>query len=285
MNWLILTLISVLFRSVYGVMTKVMSNKFNAISVYGQAVALPFAAVIISITISPFIGGFSAESNLSLAAIILTALGQGLGNIAYFVAIKDLQNSTAQVAFSSILIFNTVLAVLFLGLDLSLINIIGIFVLMLAILMVVSGKIQIHKKGFAWMLLSALLFSIFQLASSELSKQVSAPAYLVIAYGGAAITATLLKFKEVKKDFKVIIKSNELKLVPFQTAALSLGNFLFAYYAYRSAPEPSKVAILLTSQIVLTVLLSYFFLKEKSHLALKVLASILVIIAAYLIKL
>jgi drug/metabolite transporter (DMT)-like permease len=42
--------------------------------------------------------------------------------------------------------------------------------------------------------------------------------------------------------------------------------------------------MLLTSQVVLTVILSYFFLKEKGHVYRKIGAAILVVISAFLIK-
>ncbi len=229
MNWLALTFVSIIFRSFYGLMTKIMSNRMKSLSIYGQAAALPLAAAIISILISPLVGGFNISNKFSLFTAILVVLGQGIGNITYFEAIKSLHNSTAQIAFSSILIFNTIFSVLFLNLRLTPLNFLGIFLLMGAILMVVAGKMEFNKKGIFWMVVSAALF-------------------------------------------------------PFYTASFSLGNFIFAYWAYRSAPQASKVAILLTSQVVLTVILSYFFLKEKSHLMIKLFAGILVIVAAFLIK-
>lgn len=284
MDWLALTFVSIIFRSFYGLMTKIMSNKMKSLSVHGQAAALPLAAAVISILISPLVGGFSISNKFSFFTVILVVLGQGLGNITYFEAIKSLHNSTAQIAFSSILIFNTIFSVLFLNLRLTPLNFMGIFLLMGAILMVVAGKMEFNKKGIFWMVISAALFAVFQLSSSELSKQVSAASYLVIAYLGAALVVILIKFKDIKKDLKTIIKNPEIGRVPFYTASFSLGNFIFAYWAYRSAPQASKVAILLTSQVVLTVILSYFFLKEKNHLMIKLFAGILVIIAAFLIK-
>ena len=73
--------------------------------------------------------------------------------------------------------------------------------------------------------------------------------------------------------------------IPLLTALPSVGNFLFAYYAYKIAPEPTKVAILLTSQVVFTVILSYIFLKERDHVWRKVFAAVLVLISAALIRL
>jgi len=210
-------------------------------------------------------------------------LSQGIGNITYFSSIKNLTNGTAQITFSSILLFNTMLSLIFLNLHLSLINVFGLVLLMLAIVSVVTGKIELHRKGVLLMILSAFIFSIFQLSSGVISKQVGAATYLLIAYLGAALVVFTLKWRVVIKDLSVASRRSTLG-IPLLTAIPSLGNFLFAYYAYRAAPQPAKVAMLLTSQVVVTVFLSYFFLKEKGHILRKVAAAALVIVSAVMIK-
>lgn len=285
MSWLLLTFLSILFRSIYGVLTKVLSNVVKT-SVYTQAVLLPLSAGLIAILISPFIGGFSyQEGRVSLIAVLLVVLGQGLGNIVYFAAIKRLTNSTGQIAFSSILVFNTLLSVVFLGLTLSTLNIIGVILLMLAIVSVTTGKIKFDARGVLLMMFAALLFAVFQLSSSVVSAQVSAALYLVLAYLGAASVAFVLKFKQVVSDLKQVKDKKITFGVPAITALPSIGNFLFAYYAYKIAPEPAKVAILLTSQVVFTVILSYIFLHERDHVWRKVFAAVLVVASAALIRL
>lgn len=283
MSWLILTALSVIFRAIYGVMTKVLSNRVE-VSVYTQATLLPLAGALIAVLISPFVGGLQFDfSGVDLLAVTLVILGQGLGNITYFASIKNLTNGTAQIAFSSILLFNTFLSLVFLDLSLSLLNVFGLVLLMLAIVSVVTGKVELHRKGVGLMVLSAFLFSVFQLSSAEISKQVGAATYLLIAYLGAAAVVFALKWKVIIKDLSKTEKRSSFT-IPLVTAIPSVGNFLFAYYAYRSAPEPAKVAILLTSQVVLTVFLSYFFLKEKGHVLRKTGAAVLVVFAAIFIK-
>ncbi len=283
MSWIFFTALSVIFRAIYGVMSKVLSSRLK-VSAYTQATLLLLAGASIALIASPLLGGLNLDfSGVSLVAVLLVVFGQGFGNILYFSAIKNLTNSTTQIAFSSILFFNTFLSIVFLNLSLSFVNVIGLFLLMLAILSVVTGKIEIHRKGVAMIVLSAFLFSIFQLASSEISKQVGAATYLMISYLGAATVIFGFKWKIVLRDMSSEKKSSTV-FVPLLTALPSVGNFLFAYYAYRSAPQPAKVAILLTSQVVLTVFLSYFFLKEKGHLTRKIFAAALVVVAAFLIK-
>lgn len=284
MNWLTLTFLSIISRSFYGLMTKVLSNKVK-VSIYTQACLLSLAGAVITFIFSPLIGGFSfITSDVNIVTLILVVLGQGLGNIVYFASIQHLTNATAQIAFSSILLFNTILALLFLNLHLNVFNILGIVTLLTAILSVINGKVAYHKKGIFLMLLAAFLFAIFQLASSELSKQVSASAYLLIAYLGSSIVVFSLNAKVILKDISSSTDYSTLFGVPFLTAVPSIGNFLFAYYAYRIAPHPAKVAMLLSSQIVLTVILSYYFLNEKANIRRNIIAGLLVILSAILIK-
>jgi len=284
MDWLLLTFISIVFRSVYGVMTKVLSNRVKA-SVYTQGALLSLAGAVVALILSPLLGGLHFDfSQISVLSVILVALGQGLGNITYFAAIKNLTNGTAQIAFSSILLFNTVLSLLFLNLHLSLLNVFGLLLLLLAILSVVNGKVEFHVKGAVLMVLAAFLFSIFQLSSAEMSKQVGAATYLIIAYLGSVLVIASIKGSAIVRDLRSAGKRSTLGL-PLLTALPSIGNFLFAYYAYREAPEAPKVAMLLTAQVVLTVFLSYFFLKEHGNLPRKVAAAVLVVASAALIKL
>jgi drug/metabolite transporter (DMT)-like permease len=283
MDWLLLAFFSVISRAIYGVLSKVLSGKVKA-SAYTQAATLLFAGGLISLLISPIVGGLSFNfAHVSLVTVALVIFGQGLGNILYFLAIKNLTNGTAQITFSSILIFNTFLGIAFLNLHLSLINTFGLVILMLAILSAVNGKVEINKNGVSLMVLSALLFSVFQLSSADLSKHVGAATYLLIAYFGGALVIFALKSKTIIKDLSLPGRRTTLGF-PLITAVPSLGNFAFAYYAYRNAPQPAKVAMLLTSQVVFTVFLSYFFLKEKDHFLRKSVAAILVVIAAVLIK-
>lgn len=284
MSWLAFTFLSIISRSIYGLMTKVLSNQLK-ISAYSQAVVLLGSAGFVSLLLSPLLGGVTSDfSEVSIIAISLVILGQVFGNILYFTAIKDLTGGTAQIAFSSVLIFNALLAVIFLNLHLNLVNVLGIVLLMIAIVSVTSGKIELNKRGVTLMILSALMFSIFQLASAELAGQVSAATYLLLAYFGSAMIIFVIKPRVIYRDIASKKTTRRVAIIGFATAVPSVGNFLFAYYAYRDAPEPAKVAMLLTAQVVLTVILAYFFLKERNHLWRKLLAAVLVLASAFMIK-
>lgn len=283
MNWLLFTAVAILFRAVLGIMTKVLSNKLQASS-YTQAFLMLSAAFMVALVSLPFLGGFNLGSNTSFGLVLLVALSQGLGNIIYFAALRHLTNGTAQITFSSILLFNTGFAVLFMNLDLSLLNFLGVLVLMGAILLATTGKVEINMRGVILMLFAAASFAVFQLASGELSKQVSAATYLLVSYGGAAVMIFFAGMRKIISDIKRVRSKELLIKIPLLTALPSVGNFLFAYYAYRAAPEPARAAMLMTAQVVVTVILSYFLLREQDHVWRKVVASVLVVCSAFLIK-
>jgi uncharacterized membrane protein len=60
--------------------------------------------------------------------------------------------------------------------------------------------------------------------------------------------------------------------------------YLFSYYAFQAAPDRGIVVVLLTTQVVLSVILGIIFLKERANMALKIYAAIIALIASLLIK-
>jgi drug/metabolite transporter (DMT)-like permease len=265
-------------------MTKVLSNKLK-VSAYTQATLLSLLAGGAAILTSPLLGGISLTLNLEMVFMIaLIVISSGLGSVMYFEGMKNLTSGTAQISFSTILIFNVILSLIFLNLHLSPLNIFGIVLLMVAVLSVTTGKVELNKSGVIKMVISAFLFSIFQLTTSKISTQVSAATYMVIAYLGTVAVIVIYKGKTIAKDLRKTIDKKSLLVTPLLAASLSLGNYIFSYYAYRTAPEPTKVAMLLTSQVVVAVLLSYVFLNEKQQLGKKIMAAVLVVISAILIK-
>jgi len=283
--WLILTAISIIFRASYGVLTKILSNKIPG-SAYTQTALLTIGGIISSLFLYPlFVEKAFIFMEINWLTISLVILSQGFGVITYFAAIKNLTNSTAQISFSSILIFNTILAVVFMGLKLSMINIFGVVLLGTAILSVTFGKIDIHNpKAITLMIFSAFLFSIFQLSSSELSQQAGPVAYLIISYMGGGIVAISLKGKIIINEIIGFKNKKHAFGLAIITALPNTAYFACAYFAYRMADDPPKVAILLTGQVVLTVFLSYLFLGEKDHMWRKIGAAVLIVISAALIK-
>jgi len=182
---------------------------------------------------------------------------------------------TTQIAFSSILIWGGILSTLFLGSRFTIIQIIGMVVMLLAILLV-----QYNEKGFKFnkgvlmIVGSAGLFSIFQVASADISGIVSTGAYLVLNYFGSSVIVAAFYFKKILKDLPIIVSQlRETATTTLFASGASLLYFLFSYFAYQVAPDKGVVVVLLTSQVTLSIIFGIIFLKEHENVGKKFLAN------------
>lgn len=287
MNWLLLTILAISSRAVYSIAAKLLSNRVK-VAASTQAVLLTTGAGILTLLVSPMIGGISPHGlGVLWFTATLMVLSQAFGNILFFKAVEKLDASTAQIAFSTILIWSTLLAVLFLHSHLTLKQLIGIAILLVAILTVqyTRNKERHLNEGLAYIVAAAALFAVFQTSSAELAKTVSAGAYLLLAYFGSSVIVAVTNLKTVKTDFK----SLRARLPHAASATLfasgtSLLYFVFSYFAYKHAPDRGIVVILLTSQVVLSVILAIVFLRERKNIGRKLLGGILAVVAGILIK-
>lgn len=285
MNWLILTLLAVLSRSVYSLATKVLSEnvKVSPItqsvlqSVFSGLLAIPFALAINQFS---FVNILSSWQPLLLIMLVVA-----FGNILYYQGIKWLDAGTTQVAFSSILIWGTLLSMVYLSSRFTLIQFTGIGLMLLAILLIQYKKRLTFNKGVWLVIASAGLFAVFQVLSAKVSTTVSTGAYLTLTYFGSSLVLAAIYPKVLAKEIKVVSKQlgNAFKATLFASST-SLMYFIFAYFAYRAAPDSGVVVILLTAQVVVSVLLGIVFLNERKNMTKKILAGALAFIASILIK-
>lgn len=284
--WLLYTVLAVVGRATYGVLSKVLSNHVK-VSPITQIVFLLAASTVYGLLILPFSGGFKLDGLDALwPALVLALVTFAIGNIAYFKGIAQLESAATQVAFSSILIWGLAMSVVFLGTTLSLVQGLGVFVLLFAILLAqYQDKALKLKPGILLIVLSAACFAAFQVASAKLSQVLNLGTYMVLVFLGPALLIGVPFIKEIKHD----IKTARSHLAPlartaFVTAAASIFYYIFVYFALRQAPDPGIVVLLLTSQVVLAVLLSIIFLKERNNIAFKIAAGVLAMLAAIMVK-
>ena len=286
MNWLLLTLLAITARATYSLATKILSKDVE-VSAITQSLLLTTFAGLLALLITPFVGGISfiGIGQYWIPAVFMV-ISQAFGNILFFKGIKKLDAGTAQIAFSSILIWGAVLSVIFLGSVFSLKQLLGIVLMLVAILIVQykKGKLDINS-SIMYIVGSAVLFAVFQVASADLAKVISTGAYLLMAYLGPSLIISAIYFSTIKKDIPVLQK--QLKNTSTKTlfaSGTSLLYFTFSYLAFQQAPDRGVVVVLLTAQVVLSVIFGILFLKEKDNQAKKLLAGALAFAAGVLIK-
>lgn len=286
MNWLFLTLLAITFRAIYSLGTKLLSRDVH-VSTQTQSLLLTTASGVLACVVSPFIGGINFSTvNQHLLPIFLIIFASAFGNVIYFYGQKLLDAGTTQIAFSSILIWGALLSMIFLKSTFSLLQIIGILFMLVAILLVQNNKSGMRmNSSVLYIVGSALLFAVFQVTSASVSSVLSTGTYLVISYFGTALVIFLMYSKKIIEDTKKL--TLQIKNTFFKTlfaSGTSLLYFIFSFLAYRYAPDRGIVVILLTAQVVLSVLFGIFFLKEKENKTRKLLAGALAFLAGVLIK-
>lgn len=287
MHWIILTLLAIFSRATYGLSTKMLSNQLPVLAAT-QSILFNGVAAVMAVLVSPLFGGisFAGLGDVWLVALIMM-VASAIGNVVYFVGQRHLDVGTTQIAFSSILVWGTLLSILFLGSQFSLLQAGGIVLLLGAIVLAQYRKgVRKINAGVLYIVAAAAMFAAFQVTSAVLAKHLSAATYLLLAYAGPALLPLVLYGKTVKRDLAAI------KTQPLHTAVravlfaalTSLLYYVFSYFAYRSAPDRGVVVLLLTTQVIVSVILGVIFLRERDHLRRKLLAGVLAVVAGLLIK-
>ena len=285
MDWLSLTILAVIARSTYSVATKLLSKQVKISSVT-QSILLGVFAGVLVLPLSLLIGGINFNGVISVwQATLVMVISQAFGNILFFQGLKTLDAGTTQIAFSSILIWGAILSAIYLDSTYSGLQLIGIFLMLIAILLVQYRKSFKLDKGIMLIIASAGLFAIFQVASAKVSNIVNTGAYLILAYLGSAFLLSAIYLKTLTKDMKLLVKQvTSTSLSTLFASGSSLLYFMFSYFAYQIAPDRGVVVILLTAQVILSVIFGIIFLKERENMTRKIIAGILAVAASILIK-
>lgn len=285
MDWLILTVLAVSSRGLYSIASKLF-NRTAKVSAITQAVSFSLCATVLTLLVSPFIVGISFNGILAVWPIaVLMIFSQVFNNVLYFKGMETLDAGSTQIAFSSVLIWGTLLSVMFLGSHFSLEQIAGMFIVMFAIIF--NAYRKSHRKfgiGVLYIILCALLGAVFQVTSARLALTISTGGYLIMAYLFSAIIISAAYPKKVFSETRKIKETVPVLGALLFSGATSLGYLVLAYLAYGAAPSRGVVVLLLATQVIASVLLGVILLRERDHIGRKLLAAIIVVIGAVLIN-
>lgn len=287
MYWLFLTMLAIGSRATFSLASKVLANQLRHVSPGTQNALLTGVAAIFSVVLSPLLGGLSSRGMAGhWLEIIVLVLCASFGGLTFFMGQKHLDAGTAQIAFSSILLWGVIFSIIILGSRFSGMQGVGIVVLFAAIILTQyrKGKRRLDP-GIAWIIVSAALFAGMQVASADLSKQMTIATYLLVVYAGPTVVLTLCGMHRMRCELPHLLRldMNMLKAVLF-AAMTSFGYYAFSYVAYRHAPDAGVVVVLLTSQVVVSVILGVIFMRERQEVPRKIVAGALAFVAGLFIK-
>ena len=283
MNWLILTIASAVLLSISRVMQRVMLKRDESDS-YAFSFIFP---VLVSLVIFLYaiVTGSMELPNLRpvFFNVVLMIVLYSVGSVCVYEAYKRSLASEVSIIFASSSVWSVMSAVIFLKESLLTKNIIGIISMVIGIIVInyqkSSWKIE---SGHIYAIVGALFFGVAFTNDAIILRQYHAvPPYVFIAFVLPALAILLYRPSLVSKlpyffSARVIGKM-------LLTASLYALSAIALYTAYRFGGQASVITPLQQLSVVLTVILSYIFLGERSKLWQKTVGVSLAVLGALLL--
>jgi len=221
-------------------------------------------------------------SHISLNLIVMTVL-LGFGNMLNFNALKKTDASEFTVLFSTRAIWSVVAAILVLGESFGTKQIVGATLIISSVFLVSWKKKSFSlNEGEMLTLAAAAFFGIEFINDTHLVNVVDLLFYLPLIFLLPALFVGALNYKRLPNIKKVISIKDFLQLSFL--ALLFAVSATATLTAYTKGHNAAQIAILNQTSTILIVLLGIIFLKERSHIKLKIIGAIISLIGVFLVR-
>ena len=282
MTWQVLVALSVILYSVSVLLQRVILKESNskpiAYSIFYQFLIGIFMAVA-----ALFFGGMHLP-NLSplIFNLILMAFFWGFSNIFVFKSLKQTEASKFTIIFSTRAFFTILASSLLLKELLTVKQFIGVLFIFLGVVLVnLKFRKFSFKKGEIFALIGAICFGLANSNDRYLLKHFKLYPYMAVCFIIPSLVMSLIYPKELK-HIKLFLGKKILTKVILLCAFYGLAALTF-FAALQIGSNSSQIASIGLSSVIVTVLLSIIFLKEKKDFVKKGMAAILSFIGLLLL--
>lgn len=215
--------------------------------------------------------------------VILMVLLYAFGNVFMFKALKKIEASKFTIIFSSRALFTIFASSLLLGEFLSRKHWIGaLFIFAGIVLVSFKPERVLFKRVEPVALLAAIFFGFATTNDRFLLKSFNVYPYLLLGFVAPALLIAVLNPHTIKKmrtlfDKKTLGKAILLSVF-YGAAAITF------YFALQVAPTSSQVVTINLTSVIIIVLLSIIFLKERENIPRKIVGAILSFLGLLLIS-
>jgi len=283
MSWLILTVISAITFSISRILQRVLLNNKDSDS-FAFSFLFPTLVSLAILAYSLLTGTFELpDLNSVWLNMIIMIIFYSVGSVFVYKAFKESPASEVSILFSSSSAWAVISAVLFLGEKLNSTDILGIVSIILGVVVIYYQKSNWKiESGHVYAVLGALMFGVaFTNDAFILNKYNSVPPYIFLAFILPALAILLYKPSLIKSLPHYFSKEIFGKLI--LTSSVYAISAITIFAAYKAGGKASVINPISQSSVVLTVIMSYFFLNEKDKLSQKIIGSILVFAGALLL--
>jgi len=215
--------------------------------------------------------------------MVLMIIFYSVGSVCIYHAYQKSPASEVSIIFASNSAWSVISAMIFLGEKLTATNLFGILAIILGVTIINYQKSNWKlENGHVYALIGALMFGLgFTNDAIIINQFHSVPPYVFLAFILPAIAILIYRPRLIKGLPHYFSKEIIGKL--FFTAAIYALSAIAIYSAYKMGGQASIISPIQQSNVVITVILSYFLLNEKDKLPQKIVGAILVFGGALLL--
>jgi drug/metabolite transporter (DMT)-like permease len=214
--------------------------------------------------------------------ILMTILYAG-ANIFIFNALKRTEASNFSITFSSRTAFTIFASSLLLGESLNPQQLLGVILIFASIVLVNTEKKKLKfTKNDSLGIIAGAFFGFANTNDRFILTQMNLYPYITISF---LMPALLLFFLKPKVAHKMGVFAHKQTLTKMLILAVVYAGAAVTFFgALQKAPNSSQVVSIGTSTVVLTVILSIIFLKERAKIPLKILGGVVTTIGLLLVS-
>lgn len=283
MSWLIFSLLALIFFVIYDVAGRYLATRSDN----PQAFAVIYNLGVALMSPIIFLFDHTLPTSITPYIIFMTILGLliwGLNGRYEYFAKKHTEASVFSIVIKLGPVISFFLAIIFLKESFTLAKLAGVVLIVIANIILLLGNLhhtKIDLKGVRYTLLLAMILSVAWLFDAVNVKAWGVGVFCMFSFFAPVIMSSF--FPTIKK----LELKHELVLTPWWQF-LVLGFFNLVGYGFMlkalTLGEASNVMPIATSTTPLVVLIGVIFLGERDFLWRKVFASILVVLAIYLMR-
>ncbi len=280
MLWLVYSLLTALFFAIFALLSRVISVDSKNPRAYSVMFGVSSALFsLLLFTLEPF--SFKPVSWLVLILTLVATICYGLSDRLLFTVSKSIEASFLTIIDKLTPAVTFVASCIFLGESFTLQKVVAVMLILLGNLLIVyKGTTIKFDKAFFLAVFAAVSIGIGLTIDKRASIAYALPVYAFINFFVPALYNIFLP----PLPFSTIAR--EVKGALWKIALLAAIGVLGYYFTLKSLSlaEASKVVPIISSSIILVVLAGAIFLKERSHLGRKTIASICVCIGVVLLS-
>ena len=280
MHWLIFGSLNVIGMSVAAIFQKIAMKNDDSDPI-SSAIIFEFLLSFISGIVACVIG-FSLPPTIIWPYLFIIAILYGYGSVFFFKAIKTIEASEMSILGSFGTLVTVILSYVLLNERLNNTQMIGLFLILAAVVVINYSTHAFHLSKGAWYaLIGAACFGSAVIADTFILKSYSAISYLPVS----SFLIGVMLFLSFPKSFHKIIhdvQKIDINLIIY-SVLYTFGALMF-YIPLQTGTYVSQLSAVGRVSIIFTVILSAIFLKERSHIGKKILGAILTTIGIFLIR-